>query len=313
MCATARPSERFVTRPGLSRSDAGASRDPTSTCLDFHSADRGELPGAGRARSVRVELCRRASIDASPVARLILRLRARQRYQFQGADRRCGSRSRLWRGRRAPRANRARHALHQRGIWYWPRSVRRSKSHARGECDSALVTRFDHVDSMHRRRGDARDPARAAAPFVAATAGRDRAAVDRHAFAYDHAPSTRGKRDRFGCRGCGVLVPAAARTDRLLQFRGGVFGGDCARCDQPGSGRPRSFRRRRLPGSETLCTFQRVGRRIVDLSRRVLRAAATACCGVVGGVGTEERRPADLDRKPRNAFRWEPNCSRQFF
>ena len=76
-------------------------------------------------------------------------------------------------------------------------------------------------------------PARAVAPVVAAAAGRDRAAVDRNAFAYDHAPSTRGKRDRFG-GGCGsVLVPAAARTDRLLQFRGGVFGGDCARRDQP--------------------------------------------------------------------------------
>ena len=156
-------------------------------------------------------------------------------------------------------------------------------------------------------------PARAAAPVVAAATGGDRAAVDRHAFAYDHAPSTRGKRDRFGGRGGGILVPAAARTDRLLQFCGSLFGGDCARCDQPGSGRPRSFRRRRLPGSETLCPFQRVGRCIVDLSRRLLRAAATACCSVVGGVGTEERDRAVLARKPRNAFRWEPNCSRQFF
>ena len=252
MCATARPSERFVTRPGLSRSDASASRDPTSTCLDFHSADCGQLPGAGRARSVRVELCRRASIDAGPAARIVLRLRTRQRRQFQSADRRCGSRSRLWRGRRAARTDRTRHALYKRSVRHRPHGVHSSQSDACGECDRARVARFDHVDSMRRRRRVARDPARAAAPFMASAAGRDRAVFDRDAFAYDHAPSARGKRNRFGGGGCGILVPAAARTDRLLQFCGCLFGGDRARSDQPGSRRLWSFRRRHLPRAETL-------------------------------------------------------------
>ena len=166
---------------------------------------------------------------------------------------------------------------------------------------------------MRRRRRVARDPARAAAPFMAAAAGGDRACFDRDAFAYDHAPSARGKRDRFGGGGCGILVPAAARTDRLLQFRGGVFGGDRARCDQPGSRRPWSFRRRHLPRAETLRRSQRRGRCVADLSRRVLRAASTARRRIIGGVGTEERDRAVLARKPGNGFRWEPNCWRRFF
>jgi hypothetical protein len=53
------------------------------------SADGIELPGPGRPRSVRIELCRRASSDAGPAARIVLRLRTRQRRQFQSADRRC--------------------------------------------------------------------------------------------------------------------------------------------------------------------------------------------------------------------------------
>ena len=166
---------------------------------------------------------------------------------------------------------------------------------------------------MRRRRRVARDPARAAAPLMAAATGGNRACFDRDAFAYDHAPSARGKRDRFGGGGRGILVPAAARTDRLLQFRGSFFGGNRARCDQPGSGRPRSFRRRHLPRAETLRPCQRSGRCVADLSRRVLRAAATACRRIVGGVGTEERDRAVLARKPGNGFRWEPNCSRRFF
>ena len=93
----------------------------------------------------------------------------------------------------------------------------------------------------------------------------------------------------LGGGGCGILVPAAARTDRLLQFRGSVFGGNRAGSDQPGSRRPRSFRRRHLPRAETLCPSQRRGRCVADLSRRVLRAAATACRSLIGGVGTEER------------------------
>ena len=56
-----------------------------------------------------------------------------------------------------------------------------------------------------------------------------------------------------------------------------------------------------------------VGRCVADLSRRVLRAAATARRRVIGGVGTEERDRAVLARKPGNGFRWEPNCSRRFF
>ena len=120
-------------------------------------------------------------------------------------------------------------------------------------------------------------------------AGGNRAAFDRDAFAYNHAPSARGKRDRSGCGGCGILVFAAACTDRLLQFRGGVFGGNRARCDQPGSRRLWSFRRRHLPRAETLRRSQRVGRCTADLSRRVLRAASTARRRIIGGVGTEER------------------------
>ena len=50
-----------------------------------------------------------------------------------------------------------------------------------------------------------------------------------------------GKRNRFGGGGCGILVPAAARTDRLLQFCGGVFGGNRAWRDQPGSGAASEF------------------------------------------------------------------------
>ena len=75
----------------------------------------------------------------------------------------------------------------------------------------------------------------------------------------------------------------------FFSFAAIVFGGDRARCDQPGSWRLWSLRRRDLPRAETLCPGQRSGRGVADLSRRVLRSASPARRRIIGGVGTEER------------------------
>ena len=122
-------------------------------------------------------------------------------------------------------ADRPGQVVQQRGIRDWAGSVHGHMPDAGGKRDGAPYPDFDHLDSMRGRGGAAGNRWRAADGRVAEQAGQAEAASIRGAVAGEHEFSFPREHRRSGGGRGGIVVPAAARRNRLFQFCGDFFGG----------------------------------------------------------------------------------------